>query len=173
MWVWKTQQLPPVLSPTIWQDTLKHNLNPSLHRHPDRQASIPGMSHTWISKIVKLLSLQNFPITLWIPQLFFETGSVKFLAYKAAKKGRKDGKERGGRGKSLDGGKDRKAYFSVWLTQSPDTSPGSGSKTPFQLWRSARWSWPAHIYHSLDRGMGESGIESWPDRPSRYISPKL
>ena len=61
-------------------------------------------------------------------------------------------------------------YFVAWLTQSPDTPPGSGSKTPSQRWRSVRWNRLVHIYHTLDSGTGGSGAARLA-RPSQVITP--
>lgn len=62
-------------------------------------------------------------------------------------------------------------YFLVWLTQSPDTPPGSGSKTPSQMWRSVRWNMPVRIYHSLDSETAGSDAAAHLQRPSQVRTP--
>lgn len=65
-----------------------------------------------------------------------------------------------------EGWRNEMTYFSVSLTQSPDTPPGSGSTTPSQLWRSVQWNKLVHIHHSVDSGTGGWGVSVCREHPS-------
>ena len=62
-------------------------------------------------------------------------------------------------------------YFSCRLIQSPDTPPGSGSKTPSPRWRSARWNRLVHTDHILDSETGGCGTAACREPPSQVITP--
>lgn len=62
-------------------------------------------------------------------------------------------------------------YFSARLIQSPDTPPGSGSKTPSPRWRSARWNRLVHTDHTLGSGTCGCGTAARREPPSQVITP--